>query len=122
MTNMILVVSAAGVGFLAQKGLRLSTLPVSGALMLLGIFGAVASAKYYERFRLHLREAGAIRQKIDETFPDLMLTDLVNSASRDQLHSFPLLARIPLYSIWISLHLLIVLVGALISAVILGRA
>ncbi|MGW3888329.1 hypothetical protein ACWD69_06555 [Micromonospora chokoriensis] len=121
MTNMILVVAAAGLGFIAQKGLEPSMLIVSGALILIGTYGALASAKYYERFRLHLREAGAIREKIDEIYADLKLGELADTMSREQAAEFPHLIRVPLYGVWISLHVGIAVAGTLLSVLILVR-
>ncbi|MBO4142087.1 hypothetical protein J5U46_18185 [Micromonospora tulbaghiae] len=121
MTNIILALAAAGIGFISQKGLVSSVLIVSIALMLLGAFGAVSSAKYYERFRLHLREAGAIRARIDEKYPDLKLGELADSTWREQGVEFPRLSKMPLYGLWIALHLGILGSGALVSMLIVGR-
>ena len=120
-TNMVLVLAAAGIGFIAQKGAGPDLLFVSGALVLLGIFGALSSAKYYERFKLHLREAGALRQKIDERFPQLGLGELAKETWRTQRLDYPRLTKIPLYGLWIALHIGITLVGALATLAILAR-
>jgi hypothetical protein len=45
MSNMILVLSAACLGFIAQKGLQERALMVSGSLMLPGIYGMIASGQ-----------------------------------------------------------------------------
>ncbi|MGC3864587.1 hypothetical protein ACPSM1_30890 [Micromonospora chersina] len=121
MTNMLLVLAAAGLGLISQKRLEPGLLLVSGALLFLGIFGVLASLKYYERFRVHLREAGAIRKKIDERFPGLGLEGLAETTWREHEVAFPRLAKMPLYSLWVALHVGIGLVGGLISAVILAR-
>ncbi|MBM0207250.1 hypothetical protein JNW90_32850 [Micromonospora sp. STR1s_5] len=121
MTNMLLVLTAAGVGLIAQKGLESGLLLVSGAILLLGAFGAAASLKYYERFRLHLREAGAIRAKIEDKFPGLDLGVLAETTWSEHKAAFPRLAKMPLYSLWVALHLGIALAGGTISALILAR-
>jgi len=117
---MILVLTAAGLGFIAQKGFQPEMLIVSGVLILVGIFGVLMSAKYYERFRLHLREAGAIRQKLDERYPELEITRLVTTAYDEQSQEFPYLTKLPLYGLWVSLHFGVFAVGALLTVLILA--
>ncbi|MGW4944493.1 hypothetical protein ACWEOZ_23210 [Actinoplanes sp. NPDC004185] len=121
LTNMVLVLAAAGLGFIAQKGFRPSVLMVSGALILLGVFGALASAKFYERFRLHLREASEMRRKLDDSFPDLGLAESASNTWGSQVAEFPFLSKVPLYGIWILLHTGIAIIGLLVSIVILVR-
>jgi hypothetical protein len=121
MTNMILILASAGIGYVAQKRIEPRLLTVSGALIVLGMFGALASAKYYERFKLHLREARVIRQKIDERFPLLELSELADITWHQHTLEFSRLARIPLYGLWIALHVGITLAGLLITSIILAQ-
>ncbi|WP_431919947.1 hypothetical protein [Micromonospora wenchangensis] len=121
MTNMILVLAAAGIGLIAQKGLEANLLLASGAVLLLGAFGALASLKYYERFRLHIQEAGEIRKLIDDRFPGLNLGLLADETWTEHKVAFPRLIKMPLYGLWVALHIGIALTGGLISIVILVR-
>jgi hypothetical protein len=120
-TNMILVLSAAGLGLVFQKGLRAEMLVVSGSITLLGMFGCLVSIKYYERFTFHLREAAALRRRLDEKYPELALATLADEVSKEQILHFKVVARVPLYRLWMTLHGGIVAVGLLVSAIIVVR-
>jgi hypothetical protein len=54
LTNLILLIAAAGLGFVAQQGFRETSLIVSVLLSLLGVFGVVITWKYYERYNIHI--------------------------------------------------------------------
>jgi|GEM_PF-1253674 len=65
MTNFILIVTGVLVSFVTGAKFASYTLPASGLLIALGIFGALFSLKHYERFRFHASVMGAYRHEID---------------------------------------------------------
>jgi hypothetical protein len=111
MTNIVLTVSAVGFGFLTQKGLEVSTLLVSIGLMLLGLYGALASAKLYERYEMHMAEARSFSARFAEIDPKLNLEDVRRSAKVRHREKHRLLYRVRLHVIWESLHLAIAAAG-----------
>ncbi|MGX4658066.1 hypothetical protein ACWCHM_30770 [Micromonospora sp. SCSIO 07396] len=121
MTNIVIIVVSAILGFVANKGLSPAMLPLSLAVLVLGIYGATLSAKYYERFRFHLSEAAAIRSWLDERLPSLDLETIRSTASAYQAQEFPRLIKIPLYRLWVALHALIALAGLALTGTILAR-
>jgi hypothetical protein len=50
LSNFIVVIAVAGQGFIVDRDFPRRALVVAVALAVLGLFGAIASAKYYERF------------------------------------------------------------------------
>ncbi|MET8289448.1 hypothetical protein ABZV80_30015 [Streptomyces sp. NPDC005132] len=76
MTNIILLVVAAALGFAATRGLdQRSTLLVSLPMVGMGIFGAVISTKNYERYALHITYAQRLRVQLDQLEPTLRIMD-----------------------------------------------
>ena len=68
LTNYVLVVAAAISGLVVQQRFRIRTLPLSVLVVLIGLYGALAAAKYHERANYHLGPgagadpgAGAVR-------------------------------------------------------------
>jgi hypothetical protein len=58
-TNLIIVVSGGILAFIANKGITKDTWPLAAFLFILGLFGALFSAKHYERYcyhRAHMRK------------------------------------------------------------------
>ncbi|MEV7989323.1 hypothetical protein [Micromonospora sp. NPDC085948] len=115
--NIVLTISAIGFGFIAQNGATSATLPISCGLVLLGLYGAVASAKLHERYRLHMRQSAGFAVAMEELHPGLDL-EAARRRGRD-IHDkqHPWLRRIRLNLIWVSLHLSISAGGAILVVV-----
>jgi hypothetical protein len=77
MTNMILVITAAALGFIAQTGLERRALVVTIPLIGLGLYGALASGKFYERFQMHASRAHRLRNRLDELVPGMSLQQTI---------------------------------------------
>ncbi|WP_146164108.1 hypothetical protein [Pseudosporangium ferrugineum] len=120
-TNMLLVLNAAGIGFIVQKGLIAGMLIVTIGILILGAFGALLSIKYYERFRLHLNEANAIRSRLDELIPSGSVRNLFEDAWSKQVAEHPRIHKVPLHRLWLALHTGVSITGASLTAVILAR-
>ncbi|MET8203916.1 hypothetical protein [Micromonospora taraxaci] len=118
-TNIVIVVVSALLGLIASKGLKSVMLPVAIAVTVLGVYGALLSAKYYERFRLHLAEATALRQRLDERFPGLDLETIQSTVNARQAAAFPRLIRIPLYALWVALHGIVAFAGLILTSVVI---
>ncbi|MFE0459498.1 hypothetical protein ACFW1A_09585 [Kitasatospora sp. NPDC058965] len=122
LTNIVIVVVAAGLGFLAQQGhLQLSALGVTLPMFGLGIFGAVACMKFRERFDLHTRRARQLRRAMGRLHPEVDLDTLWAGGHKTAGSRFPHLIKVRLYAVWVSLHVGIALTGAVLSAWILSQ-
>jgi hypothetical protein len=120
LTNIIIIVVAAGLGFIARIGLRPSMLVVTLPMMLLGLYGAFACLKFHERCAFHVGQARGLRKKIAEQFPDLKIESTLKATSREQRERFPRLRKIRLYMVWTTLHCAIAASGAALSVWIIA--
>ncbi|WP_367132274.1 MULTISPECIES: hypothetical protein [Streptomyces] len=116
LTNIILIVVAAGLGFIARTGLRRSMLVVTLAMLVLGLYGALACLKFHERSAFHVGQAKGLRRKIGGQFPGLSIEAGLAETSRAQRARFPKLRRVRSYMIWVMLHGAIAVAGAALSA------
>lgn len=121
LTNMILLVASAALGFITQRGLDRPMLFVTVPLVVIGLLGAVASAKFYERFRLHNRQARRLTDQLVERLPDLAVDDAYTQARRQHNTRYRFLTKIRLHHLWISLHLAIAITGVALTVVIMLR-
>jgi hypothetical protein len=105
LTNYLLVTVAALSGLIVQQKFALTTLPLTVMIIVTGLYGAVAVAKYHERANYHLIQARALTSELERMGA---LTD--TSATRDDYRSkhyaaYPRLHRLRLGHLWIALHL-----------------
>ena len=100
LSNFIIIISVAAQGFIVQNDFPSRAMVVAVFLTLLGIFGAIASAKYYERFRLSMCRVGRLREKLDTLHPDLKLDELEALSDAKHLKRHPRLHRIRLNLLW----------------------
>ena len=116
LTNIVIIVTAAALGFLAQQGtLRSSSLGITLPLCLLGGFGAVASAKYGERWAVHSGLADALRHEIGLLHPGLNLPELIAANAAEHAEEFPHILRLKIRAIWVALHSAIAVTGLSLS-------
>ncbi len=121
LTGLIVVVASAIQGGLTQTGLNKSALPLTIMLIVLGIFGIIASIKLYERFRRHVRYGFFIRKRLEELHPDTQLSAMLEITRKEQQAEFPVLRGIRLYLIWLMLHGMIMVLGIIYTAIALLR-
>jgi hypothetical protein len=116
MTNFVMVITAALSGLVVQQKFVGATVPLGVLIVLIGLFGAVISAKYHERATYHLSQARALTT----TLKDMgTLPDDTNISQYRQRHydEFPRLYRIRLHSLWTGLHLAIAAYGIALTIV-----
>jgi len=119
-SNIILLIASAVFGFLTQYGLTNETLPLTVLLIVLGIFGGIASEKLYERSKLHMELAWAWRRRLFELHPDIQLDRLMGEAEEVHRKSFPRLFRLRLHLVWLLLDLAIVIAGVILTVVVVA--
>jgi hypothetical protein len=110
-SNFIVVIAVAAQGFIVEKDFPRRALVLAVSLVVLGLFGAIASAKYYERFRMSMTRVGRLRERLDELHPDLKLDETEQRADRKHAERYPRISRLRLHLIWRFLMLGIAVVG-----------
>jgi len=120
-TNLIVIIASAILGFIVQQGLSIEILPVSLLLIVLGVYGALASEKYYERIILCIKRSTVFRDQIDKIHPKMNLAQIMKDYSLQHKERFPRLSKISLRSLWFFLHLAIALGGLALSVIVLLR-
>lgn len=118
-TGLLVIIASAIQGGLTQTGLNKNALPLTLMLIILGIFGILASLKLYERARRHTRLAFLIRERLEELHPETNLSQLLKITRKEQQASFPILRKIRLYIIWVTFHGMIMLLGIIYTIVAL---
>ncbi|MGV9942768.1 hypothetical protein [Streptomyces sp. NPDC003401] len=120
LTNIVIVVTAAALGFLTQQGdLRASSLGLTLPLCALGTFGALASAKYGERWAVHSGLADRLRRELGARYPGLHLLDLMADNHAEHRAEFPRMLKLKIWILWVVLHAAIGVGGFLLSVWIL---
>lgn len=120
MTNFLLVITAGLSGLVIQQKFANTTIPLGVLITLIGLYGALISAKYHERANYHLAQARALTR----TLKDLnVLTDDPHIDQLRQRHyaAFPRLHRIRLHWLWTGLHLTIAGYGIVLAAIAVIR-
>ena len=121
-TNLIVVIASIDQGALTQTGFTKSSLPLTILLIILGIYGMIASAKLYERYRHHIYRAGRLRERLDELCPDAQVSERLKAADARHAAKHPILSgKIHLHSIWLGLHILIAALGVVYTIIIIAR-
>jgi hypothetical protein len=117
LTNYVLVITAAISGFVVQQHFTLRTLPLSFLIIIIGLYGAVAAAKYHERADYHLLQARALTRVLVEAGVladhDTVLTEYRQQHDR----KYPRLHRLRLNRLWTGLHLGIAVYGVVLAII-----
>lgn len=118
-TNIIIVIVSLVLGFIAQqKNLGQELLPLTILLIILGIYGAITTAKLYERFQFHVGRARAWRKRIDELHQEARLIELKDAADARHREKYRL-NKLRLYILWTTLHIIIALAGVILTVMII---
>ena len=117
-TNIVLVIASAALGFLSQMGLSIEMLSVTIFLIVIGIYGALTSQKYYERYQFHIERARAWFRRLEELHPKSQITKIKEDADKKHNQKFKRLEVIHLHTLWFFLHMAITLMGVVFSVLI----
>jgi hypothetical protein len=118
MTNFIIVIAAVVFGVIVEMDFDIRALPLALVLTVLGTYGALACAKLYERWQLHVRRARYWLRRIDELCPNAQVIDLQEIAESEHYARYGRLTRLRLHRLWVALHIFIALSGLACSVVI----
>ena len=75
-------------------------------LFALGVFGALLTAKQYERYTHHMERARQYRNALEKSVPGSNLEELKQSGDAIAAKAHPRLSKLKLVNFWVLLHLL----------------
>jgi hypothetical protein len=114
LTNFVLVIVAGISGFVVQQHFSLRTLPLSVLIVVIGLYGALAVAKYHERANYHLSQARALTRVLVDTGALVDSRALLDEFRQAHYGEYPRLGRLRLNWLWIGLHLAVAVYGAVL--------
>lgn len=94
-------------------------LPLAIMIVIVGLFGAVIAVKATERMRLHNKRCGAMLSLLDNADRTFNLVELKEELDRQHRRAHMLTSRVQLSSLWVGVHLLVALAGAVTAAAII---
>jgi hypothetical protein len=111
-TNIILTISAGIVGLITfDQKLEGTDFYAALVLVIVGCYGAILSAKQYERFAFYRERARVYREKLDSLFPKASILESKSVADERSRKRFRLLRHVYIRHLWLILNLFIVLIG-----------
>jgi len=113
-TNFILIVAGGTLAFIANKGVNKDQWILAAFLIVIGLFGALFSAKQYERFRFHMIAAGKYRKALETKLKGDTGGIREEARKEHEGNYSPFLVKMRLYYFWIFFHVLIALLGAIL--------
>jgi uncharacterized membrane protein YidH (DUF202 family) len=121
----IIAVASAVIGLVTyDRAITRSDLPLTIFLIGIGVFGAAFAMKHYERFNLHTERGRAHRNALDKLLGEVLnlsppLAPLRTSADARNTEAYPRLSKLRLHYWWLSLSLIVAVVGGVLSAIAL---
>lgn len=112
-TNYILILIGATQGYIIQREFDKLSILLSITIVILGIFGSLITAKYYERFREQTSKVGRLMERLKELEPEIDLDDLEKKAYQRHKKNYPVLSKIRLYKLWLIFYSLFIVLGIL---------
>jgi len=117
LTNYVLVIVAAISGFIVQQHFAIRTLPLSVLIVIIGLYGAVAVAKYHERADYHLFQARALTRVLIDSGALADHDSVLEEFRQQHYRKYPRLYRLRLNRLWTGLHLGVALYGILLIVI-----
>lgn len=114
-SNIIIIVASAAIGLIAQKEISISRLPLALLIAFAGLYGILATAKLYERYRFLQTRLDLFYEKIDLLQPDATFEDLRKKALQQHRRNFRVLARLPLNMLWMAIHAVLLVLGLVLT-------
>jgi hypothetical protein len=105
LTNFVLVLAAGVSSLVVQQHFAARTLPLSVLVVVTGLYGALAVAKYHERAEYHLQQARALTQALTTAGALADYRTALADSRAGHYRQYPRLHRIRLHRLWTGLHL-----------------
>jgi multisubunit Na+/H+ antiporter MnhF subunit len=119
LANLVLLIAAAILGLVAQAGIKKADAILTLLLVLLGLLGAMASAKYYERYNLHIDQAVRFSSLLSSSDAQTDYEAILAPVRDSHAEEYRILSRVRLNKLWLTIHILIALAGCGLTAAIL---
>jgi hypothetical protein len=115
----VMAISAAVIGLVTfDKSIAgAADVPLAFLLIVLGAFGGGFAMKHYERFSLHMERARRHRDALDALLPGQPLRQLKQQADSAHNSQFPHLHKWRLHYWWLTLNLILAVVGVVLLVV-----
>jgi Ca2+/Na+ antiporter len=110
-TNFIIIVAGGVLAFVANGGVARDKWVLAVFLIVIGLFGALFSAKQYERFRFHVVVAGKYRKELERLLDNSLTGIREAGLSKHKSEFSSSIVKLRLHYFWIALHLLIMSLG-----------
>jgi hypothetical protein len=94
-TNALVIAAAVLQGAVILRGFEGPALLAAGLIMILGLYGGLASLRYGRRFRREMKRFGQLAGRLDELAPDAGLVALEKGPLEDDDHRFPAVPLVP---------------------------
>lgn len=115
-TNLIITITGAALAVISlDKALSPSDIGLTLFLVGLGVFGALFSAKHYERFRAHMARAHECRDALEEQVPDSKLAARRHKADSRHRDEWPTLSALRSFSLCIAVHVVVAVLGVILT-------
>jgi hypothetical protein len=105
LTNYLLVIAAALSALVTQQRFAVETLPLSVLITAVGLYGAIATAKYHERAEYHLFQARALTEVLKDMGSLVDQDAILDQFRSDHYRRYPRLHKLHLHRLWTGLHL-----------------
>ena len=136
MTVIILTIAGVLIALITKGGMVESKLLAPTTLILIGAFGFVFSIKHYERSKLHHKIMGGIRKEIDSSNDSsVTLGEIRSKAEREHIRTFKwrktirtkeeyeksksIIAKQRLHVFWELIHIIVSLIGLILTIIAL---
>jgi len=115
-TNILLVIAGGIVAIIAHdQQPTLRQLPLTLFMVVLGLVGALFTAKYHERFDMNMQRARGYRDALETLLPATNIKKIKTAADAISEKKHRFLFGLRLYRFWIALHLLVAALGLLLT-------
>lgn len=112
LTNFLVTISAALLAFVVQQDFAMTTLPISFLVIVLGIFGMLASVKFSQHYVKNYGFAKLAQKRLNELCPESNLEQLRETSRLKIKHEYPFVKKwIPIVYLWVAFHAVIGLTG-----------
>jgi uncharacterized membrane protein YbhN (UPF0104 family) len=116
-SNLIIIIAAALSGVVTQTGFKKNSLPLTILLIILGMYGVIATAKLYERGEYHMNRSRELSRRLNELCPDAQINQRLTDAGIEHQRNHKVLSKFK--RIWLGLPILIVALGITFTLIIL---
>jgi len=98
-TNIVIIITSAAIGFVVPQEPSWGLLSLPLLLILLGIYGAITTAKLYERHQFAQKRLDYWYKRIDELNPEAKFIELKEAADARHKSEYPKMSNFHLHGL-----------------------